>query len=322
MSSMNRRDFLMSSVAGAAFLTALAAEVGAEEAATDKKAAKKAAKKTGKKHRAGVMLGAQSYSFRNFKFDESIKKLKELGLNHMEFCSVHFPPKADDPGFAKIKETLTAEGIKVPCFGVESFTADAAANRVKFEFAKALGIEILTADPEPESFDSLEKLCEEFKIKIAIHNHGPKSRYDKVADTLKAIENRHPFIGACVDTGHSIRSGEKPDEVILALGKRVHSLHLKDWKQGGEEQILGEGDMDVMKVAMTLKKIHFSGPIMFEYENSPDNPVPDMKKGLENWNKAWSTKESETDAVKDLLKDAPKEMPKDLHKNPTGESKK
>lgn len=271
MSSISRRDFLKRSAAGATVLTALAAEVDAM-------------KKAGQE----VVMGSQSYSFRNFKFEDSLKQLKALGLDHMEFCSVHFPPKADDPGFAKIKATLEAEGIKVPCFGVEGFSADAAANKAKFEFAKALGIGILTADPEPESFDSLEKLCEEYQIKVAIHNHGPKARWDKVADTLKAVENRHPFIGACVDTGHVIRSGEKPAEVILALGKRVHSLHLKDWKQGGEEQILGEGDMNMAAIAAALKKIEFSGPLMMEYENSPDNPVPDMKKGLANWMKIWS----------------------------------
>lgn len=328
MSSINRRDFLKSSLAGTAVLAALAAEVQAADADAKKKEEqkgdkkeKKEKKKGGKKGGGRIALGAQSYSFRNFKFEDSIKQLKALGLEHMEFCSVHFPPKVDDPGFAKVKETIKAEGIKVPCFGVESFTADDAANRAKFEFAKALGIGILTADPEPDSFDSLDKLVQEFNIKIAIHNHGPKSRYDKAEDILKAIEKYHSNIGACVDTGHSIRSGEKPADVIMALGKRIHCLHLKDWKQGGEEQILGQGDMDMEAIARALKGIGFKGPIMMEYENSPDNPVPDMQKGLDNWKKVWAAKKEEDLTPKEAQEQFKKDAAKAAVENASKESK-
>jgi len=72
-------------------------------------------------------------------------------------------------------------------------------------------------------------------------------------------------------------------EALLALGERVHSVHLKDWIIGGEEQIVGKGDMDLEKVAQALKDIDFDGPILFEYEMSPSNPVADMQQGLANW---------------------------------------
>ncbi len=228
-------------------------------------------------------MGAQSFSFRKFSFEDSIQCLKDVGLNTMEFCAVHFPPDAAHEGFAHVKQTIEAAGISVPCFGVEGFGADAAANRKKFEFAKALGVEILSADPAPEAFDDLEGLCEEFGVKIAIHNHGPGARYDKVADTLDAVEGRTPLIGACVDTGHAIRSGEAPDEIIEQLGSRVISVHLKDWVQGGEEQILGEGDIDLAAVAHALNDIGFAGPLVMEYELSPEDPIADMKKGWQNW---------------------------------------
>jgi sugar phosphate isomerase/epimerase len=184
-----------------------------------------------------------------------------------------------------VLETLRARGVLVPCFGVEGFTADAAANRRRFELGRALGVECLTADPAPDAFDSLEELVDEFGIRIAIHNHGPGARYDKADDTLRAVAGRHPFIGACVDTGHCLRSGERPADVIAALGARVLSVHLKDWRIGGEETILGEGDADLPGVAAALRAADFSGPVIMEYENSPEAPVPDMRKGLELWNR-------------------------------------
>ncbi|MDX9973287.1 MAG: sugar phosphate isomerase/epimerase [FCB group bacterium] len=230
-------------------------------------------------------VGAQSYSFRTFDLEGAIRQLKALDLDLMEFCGVHFPA---DPAYAdlgRVKERLIEEGIKVPCYGVEGFGSDAAANRRKFEFAQAIGAGILTADPAPESFDNLDELCEEFGIRIAIHNHGPESRYNKVEDTLKAVDKHSALIGACVDTGHALRSGEAPHDVIRALGSRVISLHLKDWKDG-RETIAGQGALDMVAVARELMAVAFSGPIVIEYEESPDNPVPDMRIGLRNWREA------------------------------------
>jgi sugar phosphate isomerase/epimerase len=213
--------------------------------------------------------------------------LKELGLHYIEYCAVHFPPDAGAPGFQSVKQALQNAGIVTLCFGVEGFTGDAAANRKKFEFARELGIGVLTADPTPDSFDNLDALTEEFGVKIAIHNHGPNARYDKVADTLDAVKGHSALIGGCVDTGHCIRSGEAPHEVIEQLGSRLISLHLKDWKVGGEETVLGEGDMDMAAVARALKSLDFRGPIVMEFENSPENPVPEMRIGYENWLKAY-----------------------------------
>jgi sugar phosphate isomerase/epimerase len=276
MNVLGRREFL---VAGAAALPSVTL-AGHVFAATQEK-------KGGAPY-GGFRMGSQSYSFRHFKTADAIAKLKELGLSNMEFCSVHFKPDASDPGFADVKALIAASGISVPVFGVEGFGKDEAANRKKFEFAKALGLEAISADVEKEgnAFKNVDALCKEFNIKIGIHNHGPGARYDKVTDTIDAVKGTSVLVGACVDTGHAIRSGEKPHDVIAALGERVHSLHLKDWKHGGAEQIVGEGDMDLVAVAKALKSIKFTGPIMLEYEDHEDDPVPYMKKGLENWQKA------------------------------------
>ena len=63
-------------------------------------------------------------------------------------------------------------------------------------------------------------------------------------------------------------------------------MHLKDWIHGEEEQILGEGDMDLVEVAKALTELNFTGPVNLEYELFPENPVPGMAKGLENWDAA------------------------------------
>ena len=60
---------------------------------------------------------------------------------------------------------------------MQGFTKDHDANKKIFEFGKALGLKAFSADPDPDSFDSLDKLCEEYKIAIAIHPHGPQGEH-------------------------------------------------------------------------------------------------------------------------------------------------
>ena len=50
------------------------------------------------------------------------------------------------------------------CFGVQRFTKDHEANRKIFEFGKAMGLRAFSADPDPDSFDSLDKLCGDYDV--------------------------------------------------------------------------------------------------------------------------------------------------------------
>src|SRR5205814_647111 len=106
--------------------------------------------------------------------------------------------------------------------------------------------------------------------------HGPGSRYDKIADVVKATAGRHPNFGACCDLGHYIRSGEDPVKAITELKGRVFGIHLKDFaapKGDSKGTILGKGVMDVKAVFRALNEIHFpaDGALSLEYEENPKN---------------------------------------------------
>jgi sugar phosphate isomerase/epimerase len=144
-----------------------------------------------------------------------------------------------------------------------------------------MGMESISADPAPESFAQLEKLVREFRIPIAIHNHGPGSRYDKLESVLKAVEGRDPLIGVCVDTGHALRSKEDPVEWVKALALRVHGMHLKDVKDATKFTVLGRGDLRLDSLFHVLSEMKFKPVISLEYEESPADPVPDIRECLE-----------------------------------------
>ena len=121
---------------------------------------------------------------------------RELGVTTLEFFPGHLSPKASAAEIEAVQKKVQALGLKTLSHGVNAFTADHQANRAIFEFAKRAGIRNLSADPHEDAFDSLDRLVAEYDIRIAIHNHGPDARYDKVADVLGAIKGHHPSIGA------------------------------------------------------------------------------------------------------------------------------
>lgn len=231
---------------------------------------------------AGLKLGIQIYSLRGFPVDVALDHTKNLGFEEVEFFSGMFPLTASDEEIAKMVEKVKGLGLRISAHGVNAFTKDAAANRKVFEFAKKAGVKNISAAPTPDSMDSLNDLVKEFDIRIAIHNHGPSDRFNKVVDVLRAIEGRDARIGACADLGHFIRSGEKPVDVIRALKGRLYGVHLKDFaemKESTRGVILGQGHLDCAAVfdALIQAKFPADGALSLEYEENPKDPIEDIR---------------------------------------------
>src|SRR5262249_11230566 len=118
-------------------------------------------------------VGAQSYSFREFNLEQALKEYQKLGLKWGEFYSQHVQPTSTPAQVQAFLNLCKEYGVTPIAFGVQTFSNNHDNNRKLFEFAKALGLKYMSADPNPDSFDSLDKLCDEYKIAIAIHPHGP-----------------------------------------------------------------------------------------------------------------------------------------------------
>ena len=234
----------------------------------------------------GLPIGIQSFSLRGYNLLEAIRHIKGMGLHFVEFYPNHVPKDIDAEGLSNIQALLKKAEITIAAHGVWSFNNNHEFNKSIFDFAKRLGIKCLTANPAPDSFDSLDKLVAEYKIRVAIHNHGPDALYDKIDSVVDAVKDHHPLIGACVDTGHFIRSQEDPVEAVLKLNKRVFALHIKDeakMEKVSHNTIIGEGHLDVVGIFNALKKIKFpaDGSIALEYEANPQNPIDDIKQCIE-----------------------------------------
>jgi inosose dehydratase len=231
----------------------------------------------------GFKMCIQSYSLRGFDAKTALAHSQKLGLKYWESYPNHVPVDTRPEKLAETKKMLSDAGITLLAFGVVVFDSNETTARKMFDFGKAMGVLSISADPKKnkETFDLLDKLVVEYDIAIAIHNHGPNQSYDKVTDVETWVKDRHPKIGACVDTGHYLRSDENPVEVIEKLGKRVFGVHLKDVKNlpGGQKRftILGEGDLNVVGCLKALRKFDYKNSLSLEYEENHQNPISDIE---------------------------------------------
>jgi inosose dehydratase len=242
---------------------------------------------------SGLTVGIQTYTFRKFNLEQTLKRMQDLGLKYGEFYRGHIPTDSNAEKVTAYKKLCGEYGVTPIAFGVEKFTKDHDHNKRLFEFAAGLGAKHLTADPDPGSFESLDKLVDEYKISIAIHPHGPVGkemhRWKSAEYILSVVKDHHELIGTCLDTGHIIRSAQLGVELdsakeVAVMGARNFGMHLKDHDNKRKTDVIfGDktGVLDVLAVLKALKAAKFKGYIAVEYEANEANPTEDVKACLE-----------------------------------------
>lgn len=281
-SQLSRRRFLQTST------TAIAGLAGLGELASAGQPDNQANNDYG-----GFTVGVQSYTFRNFNLEQTLQRIRDLGLHSVELFRGHVPTTSTPEQIRAVRSLCQRYDITPIAFGVERFTSNHEQNRRLFEFGRALGIRTFSADPDPDSFNSLDRLVEEFNINIAIHPHGPQGqrlhRWYSAEEILRAVRDHNRRIGSCLDTGHLIRSAQPPfnrdldpAQQVRAMGARNFGLHLKDHdNRQRRDVVFGRGTLHVLDVLRALRGVHFAGYLSIEYEANPDNPSPDVQACLE-----------------------------------------
>jgi sugar phosphate isomerase/epimerase len=284
--TLNRRSFLQAAgAAGAAF--GLGAAVSAEPAAQIVSA-------TPHGDKLGWRLSNTCYTFNSLCFFDAIEKTAGLGIRFTEGFSWQAVSK--DRGDGQMNETMPAAlrkqvqkrlaglGLKLLSCYMGNLPNNEAGARRSFEFGKEMGMEYFVAEPPPAAMDLMEKLCDEYGISLAIHNHPkPHSVYWNPAKIVEVTRGRSKRLGACCDTGHWVRSGLKPVDCLKLLEGRILSFHLKDIDEFGkvnaEEVPWGTGKSDIAGILKEIHRQQVKPVIAIEYERSGDT-LPALRQCL------------------------------------------
>jgi sugar phosphate isomerase/epimerase len=187
----------------------------------------------------GFRFGVQIYTFREMTAFEALDIMKKLGIHYVEFFggqkmskdkNVNVGPDMGDDNTQALLAKCKECDVKPVAFGVTGLSGNEAQDRKTFDWAKKMGLETIVSEPKPDKavFDVIDKLCEEYNINMAMHDHPKPSTYWNPDLVAQMSEGRSKHIGSCADTGHWVRSGLDPVECVKKLKGRVIEAHLKD----------------------------------------------------------------------------------------------
>jgi len=229
----------------------------------------------------GWRLGVEAYTFHKYTFFEAIDKTAQLGLAYMGGLSFQKVseqiPKDLEPGLSddeirQIRQKLDATGLRLLTYYIQDIPGDAAGCRRVFEFGRKLGIETFMSEPAPQALDTVARFCDEYDIKVALHNHDQKGSpvYWRPEGVLEACKGRTSRLGACVDLGYWMRSGIDPVAAAGLLKERLLTVQMHDLNEltpQGHDVPWGTG---AGRSAEFFRELHRLGirPVMFGLEYS------------------------------------------------------
>ena len=284
----NRREFLARAIVSGTGATLGMTSLTQAAAAP---AAKPFKSSTPNAEKRGWRLCCQLYTFRDRSFYEALDVIAGMGIGLVE--PAFFLPLSKEHPDLKTSEALAPEmrremkkrmddqGIKMAHY-YAPIEGDKNVYRKVFDFAKEMGVETLVAEPPVNMLETLDGLCAEYQMNLAIHNHpeGSGSFYWNPDSFVKACEGRSARIGGCPDTGHWVRSGLDTLASLKKYQKRIITVHLKDAAESGKRDSrdvpLGTGQANYKAILKQLADWKWRGVMTIEYEYLSPQLVQDV----------------------------------------------
>ncbi len=250
----------------------------------------------------GVLIGVQSYSFRDRSLDDAIKAMQEIGFSECELYQGHVEPKEPrgEAGrnelrrfrltepletFKKIRRKFDKAGIQLYAYNYsfrDDFTDDEIARG--FEIAKALGAKVITASSTVTCAKRVAPFAEKARMVVGMHGHDNTKDPNEFAkpESFETAMSLSHYIGVNLDIGHFFAAGYDPVEYIKQHHERIVTLHLKDRKRDhGPNMPFGQGDTPIKQVLELLKTEKYKIPANIEYEYKGQDTVAEVRKCLE-----------------------------------------
>ena len=202
-------------------------------------------------HVDGVLIGAQSYSFRDRPLDAAIQGFVDVGLSECELSMGHVEPefpRGPDGRAAlrkwrlsvpldeirQVRRKFDQAGIELSAYAYnmrDDFTDEEIARG--FEMARALGVKAMTTSATVSVTPRIAAQAEKYKIVVGMHGHSnikDPNEYAKPETFVEAMK-LSPYIAVNLDIGHYWAAGYDPVPFIEEHHARIVTLHIKDRKK-------------------------------------------------------------------------------------------
>jgi sugar phosphate isomerase/epimerase len=242
-----------------------------------------------------VRLAVHSYPFRALPLEAALEEIARLDVGLVDLWVGHAATSTDDA--ARQLDARGLRAVAVSAGGLYDEDDETAARAVAL--AERLEAPVIAGCLAPEVASWVAERMP-LTVAFAIENHWDQllARSSEVAGVLAS----QPRLRACLDTGHALLAGERPEEAATVLGDRLAHVHLKEallpaWHERligrrARRRLLakpapsppGEGMLDVAAMRLALDAIGYAGAVAVEYEG-PD-PGPALTRLVEAWRRA------------------------------------
>jgi sugar phosphate isomerase/epimerase len=231
----------------------------------------------------GVLIGAQSYSFRDLPLAGAIDGMKQIGLSECELAMGHVEPagmSGDDlknwrintplSYFEDIRKKVAAAGIRIYAYSLnfkDSFSGEELERG--FEMTKALGTDLITTSTTLTCAKRLASLAEKHGVRVALHGHDQTQKPNEFSSRESFAKGLalSPMFYVNLDIGHFTAANGDAVAYLEEKHERILVLHIKDRKKNhGDNVPWGEGDTPIKPVLQLVRSKKWKIPCNIEYE--------------------------------------------------------
>ncbi|MEW6130029.1 MAG: sugar phosphate isomerase/epimerase [Acidobacteriota bacterium] len=249
----------------------------------------------------GVLLGAQSYSFRDRPVDKVVEAMAAVGLGSCElwdgghvspatFADSQLPRrdalrqwriKTGVGRCKEIRQLFNNAGVDIYAFNY-SFRDDFTDEELDkgFQMAQALGARCITASGTVSVAKRVDGYAKKYKMRVGFHNHSniKENEYATAEDFAKAMQGTSEYICVNLDIGHFTAANFDAVDYLSKNYQRIVTLHIKDRKRNqGANLPFGEGDTPIKQVLAFLRDKKLKIPANIEYEYKGSDTLEEMK---------------------------------------------
>lgn len=257
----------------------------------------------------GVLLGAQTFSFRDMSLDDALRAMADIGITSCELWTGTLEPLAikeqymkgewDTPKTREMqsrwRKSVTADelsrvrakfdraGIDIHALNYsirDHFTDDEI--DLGFRWARALGSKVMTSSSNVSTAKRIDPFARKHRMMIGMHNHSELIDPNEFATPdsfMRATKGTSKYIAFNLDIGHFVAAGFDPVAFIKQHHDRIVAFHIKDRKRDqGANVPFGQGDTPIREVLTLLRERRSQVPANIEYEYPGANTVEEVRK--------------------------------------------
>jgi len=241
---------------------------------------------------AQIRIGLQLYSIRGQceqDLPAALRDVASAGYAGVEFAGYY------GHGAAELTSLLAKSRLR--CCGAHVSISELLGNRLTatIDFHQVLGNRTLIVPGLPESFVSSRaawlKTAELFSnLSARLNTEGIKLGYHNHAAEFQTLEDERPWdtffrhvpptVVMELDVGNAGMAGADPMAEIQRYPGRAKSLHLKDFTPGRADLLIGEGDVDWIRLLRTAHIYGGTKWFIIEHETRPSTYLSEISVSL------------------------------------------